>query len=169
VKDFGTGFQVPGATLSTLPWTAAPVMVGWVVEESSGGAPPIGPISFEAAMVDPRESVARTVRPSVWPTSSAPRRRRRFVAPRSDVQRAPIWSQRNHWYRNASFPEPDHVPLAPYSGSPWVASPATIGRVCATGPVAASACGAAVPATSTTSSVTTSRRNRRAGNARRSL
>ena len=100
------------------PGTAFPETVGWAVETSSGGAPAIGPINLETAVVDPRESVARTARPSVWPTSFSPRRWLRFVTPRSAAQRAPIWSQRNHWYLYTTFPEPDHEPLTPNSRAP---------------------------------------------------
>jgi hypothetical protein len=74
----------------------APETAGWTVEKSRGAPPPTGPIRLAYAVVDPAESVARTARLSVWPTSFPLSARLLPVTPWSIVQCPPIVSQRYH-------------------------------------------------------------------------
>src|SRR3954447_8259658 len=82
----------------------------------------------------PVASVPRTVRPSVWPTSFAPCVYVAFVAPCTDLQCAPLASQRYHWNAKLTAPEPDHVPGEPVSCARSCAVPVTTGTERLTGP-----------------------------------
>ena len=79
-------------------------------------------------------SVARTARPSVWPTSLAPCVYVAFVAPWIDLQWAPAGRSGTTGSRKLIAPEPDQVPADRSAASaPWIV-PVTSGGAVFDGP-----------------------------------
>src|SRR5262249_33545115 len=92
-----------------------------------------GPMRLAYALVVPPESVARTAKPSVWPTSLATSTYVALVAPWIDLQWAPDASHRYHWYAYVIERWPVHAPCVPLRCSPWSAVPVTVGAAVGVG------------------------------------
>ena len=80
--------------MRVLPVSPDPDRAGWAVENGLGPAASTGPSRLAYAVVVPVESVARTARLSVCPTSLGPRVRDLPVTPFRSLQALPIVSQR---------------------------------------------------------------------------
>ena len=79
----GFGCQRPGFTRTVAPSTESPETTGRAFSASAVGVPAIGPTRLAYAVVVPFESVARTAKLSVRPTSPGPTSRLLRVTPRS--------------------------------------------------------------------------------------
>src|SRR5262245_24407265 len=123
----GSGRQSPVSTFTVAPTTESPTTMGRDFNVNAVGVPAIGPTRLAYALVVPFESVARTSKLSVRPTSVGPIRRLRFVTPRSGLHREPIVSQLYHWKAYKIAPEPFHEPCVANKRAPWVGDPATLG------------------------------------------
>ena len=93
----GCVLQVPADAVSACPWTALPAIVGCEVETKVVPAAAIGPTSDAYVGVVAPAAVTGTVSPIVSSASAATVVYAEPVAPWTELQWAPVGSQRYHW------------------------------------------------------------------------